>query len=110
MSEISTGQSSSLGPRPCGVHPVSNPHLMHPRIKQQHPSCPSTISYHVSHLWNHRPHLQNLEEEIGRWQCKKIFNHIKSNVVAPETSGCTTARPEHPNTDEEEKMTLEITL
>lgn len=43
---------------------------------------------------------------MGRWHCKNIFNSIKSDVSQPnlyQQAGSTTAKPGHPNADDEEK-------
>ena len=37
---------------------------------------------------------------------KNIFSNIESNMAPPETSGSTTAKLEHPKTDEEEEKDL----
>lgn len=47
---------------------------------------------------------------MGIQQYKNTFNNIKSNVAPPGSSGFTTARPEHSNTDEAEGNNLKITL
>ena len=47
-----------------------------------------------------------IEGEMGRQQGRSTLNNIKSNRIPPETSGSTTARPEHPNTDEAEENNL----
>lgn len=47
-------------------------------------------------------HLYSLEEEMGRQQYKNIFDNVKSHMAIPKTSGSTTAKLDHPNSDETE--------
>lgn len=52
-----------------------------------------------------RSKLYQLEEEMGRLQCKNTFNKIKINRELSETSGSTAARPKHPDPDEAAEIT-----
>ena len=54
----------------------------------------------------HKLHLYQLEKELHRQQGKSTLNNIKSSKAPLEISGATTARPEHPNTDEVEENKL----
>ena len=43
---------------------------------------------------------------MGRCQCKNSFNNLKSNKIAPEPSGHTTGKPDHPNPEEAEENNI----
>ena len=47
---------------------------------------------------------------MGKWQCKNIFNNIKSNMAPPEPSGSTAARPDSSTQMTQKKTTLKIAL
>ena len=47
---------------------------------------------------------------MNRQQGENTFNNPKSKTEPPKTSDSTTARLEHPNTDEAEENNLKITL
>lgn len=50
---------------------------------------------------------------MGKWKYKNTFKIIKSkkkNMASPETSGYSTARSEHLNTDEAEESDLKYNI
>lgn len=50
--------------------------------------------------------MHQSQVEISRGQCEHTFNSIKGSIAAQETSGSTTTKPEHPNSDEAQENDL----
>lgn len=75
-------------------------------------TVPKDTNGHCKYWTKRQRHCRNqLEEEIGRYQCKNSFNNVKSNVVNSEPSGRRTRKFGHPNPEKAgKKRILNVTL